>query len=108
MNTRCRLCMSDAEWGKSFDPIVLTEVFTCGEADRSSRGKWVLLLPSFFLSVIWSKKVKVAQTNLVAYVVWPKISNLILKFTSEAVLEVTVASKPHFLCWSQIDGKIFF
>ena len=75
-------------------------IFTCGEADRSRRGKWVLLL-----SANWSKKVKTVQTNMVAYVVWAINFKHDFRFDLQGCLEAVLASKPHFLCWSPIDGS---
>ena len=66
----------------------------------------VLLTTNSFL-IIWSKKTKTVQTNMVAYVVCTT------DFTSEVrsdlwgCLEAIVAAKPHFLCWSPIDGSSF-
>ena len=60
-------------------------------------------LSSFFLIKV-QRKAKTVQTNMGTYVVWA------INFVSEVrsdlrgCLVVTVASKPHFLCWSLIDG----
>ena len=78
-------------------------VFSCGEADNSSRGK----LCSFFLiSHKVEKKYKTFLTNKVAYVVvWD------INFKSEdrsdlqGCLEAIVALKPHFLSLSPADGS---
>ena len=74
-------------------------LFACGEADRSSRDK---LCSSFFFLIKVQKKAKTVKTNMVSWAI---------NFKSEVrpdlrgCLEATVASKPHFLCWSPIDGS---
>ena len=72
-------------------------LFTCGEADRSSRGKLVLVLSSFLLSAIWSKKNKTVQTNMEAYVVWAINLKTDFRIDLRVCLEAVLASKPHFL-----------
>ena len=71
-------------------------LFSCSEAGNSSRGK----LSSFLTKFI--KRGKTVQTNMVVYVVWA--INFKSEFRSDfrGCLKVTVASKPHFLCWSPI------
>ena len=49
-----------------FCVVLLDARFTCGKADRSSRGE----LPSFFFPSFGPKRAKTAQTSMVTYVIW--------------------------------------
>ena len=81
--------------------LVKRVVFSCGEADNSSRDK---LCSSFFLlSVNVQKKVQTVLTNMVAYVVWAINFKSDFRFDHQGCLEAMVASKLHFLCCSLID-----
>ena len=51
------------------------------------------------------RKDKTVQTNMVAYVVWAINYKSEISFDLRGCLEVIVASKPYFLCWSQFDGS---
>ena len=59
----------------------------------------------FFLPPFGPKRVKTAQTNMVAYVVWDINFKSDFRIDLRGCLEAVLASKPHFLCWSQNDGS---
>ena len=79
----------------------LYPVFSCGEARNSSRAKCSF----FFFPPFGPKKAKTVQTNIVAYVVWAIDFKSNVRCDLRGCLEVVLASKPHFLCWSPIDGS---
>ena len=54
---------------------------------------------------ICSKKGQTGQTNMVAYVGWAINFKSDFRFDLRGCLEAALASKPHFLCRSPIDGS---
>ena len=77
-------------------------LFSCGEADHSSRDKWVL--SSFFLlsSHEVQKKVQTVQTNIVVYVIWAINFKYDVRCDLRGCLEAIGASKPHFFVGLQL------
>ena len=51
------------------------------------------------------KKVQTVQTNMVAYAIWATNFKSEVRCDLRGCLEAIVASKPHFLCCSPIDGS---
>ena len=69
-------------------------------------------ISGFFLSFIFfllshevQKKVQTVQTNMVLYAIWATNFESEVRCDLRGCLEAIVASKPHFLCWSPIDGS---
>ena len=76
-------------------------IFSCGEATTLMEMNFL----SFFFLIICPKEGQTVQTNMVAYKVWVTDFKSEVRSDLRGCLEAKMASKPHFLCWSPIDGS---